>query len=557
MENRQSRRKTKGKRESNFVVQGSILAVAGIIVRLIGILYRVPMTNIIGDEGMGYYSTAFNVYNIMLILSSYSLPLAVSKMVSAKMAKGQYRNAVRVLKAALVYATVVGGIACFITWNFADFFATTAFNTPFCVYALKTLAPTIWIMAYLGVLRGFFQGHGTMIPTAISQIFEQVINAVISVVAAGVLFKIGLDSNRVYNTTGYPQAFGAAGGTIGTGAGALAALLFMLLLFSIYWPVVKRRKRRDRSRRTDSYGDISVTFLFTVVPVIISSAVYNINAVVDNSIMAYGMEALGRGKEFLSLWGIYNNKYMLLVHVPLAMANSLSSSLIPSLSGAVARKEKGAVIAKTSLAIRFAMLIAIPSAVGLTVLSAPINNLLFKSGDNTEAIRMLITGSAAVIFLSMSTVTNAILQGINHMNVPVRNAFISLILHIGVLYLMLMVFKMGIYSMVFANIAFAVFMCILNAIAIRRYLNYRQEIVKTFLLPAVASAFMGAAAFGVYKGVTLIIKSNLLGTIFAVLAAIAVYGVLLIKLRCIDEEELYSMPGGTKVIRLSRKLHLM
>lgn len=557
MENRQSRRKTKGKRESNFVVQGSILAVAGIIVRLIGILYRVPMTNIIGDEGMGYYSTAFNVYNIMLILSSYSLPLAVSKMVSARMAKGQYRNAVRVLKAALVYATVVGGIACFITWNFADSFATTAFNTPFCVYALKTLAPTIWIMAYLGVLRGFFQGHGTMIPTAISQIFEQVINAVISVVAAGVLFKIGLDSNRVYNTTGYPQAFGAAGGTIGTGAGVLAALLFMLLLFSIYWPVVKRRKRRDRSRRTDSYGDISVTFLFTVVPVIISSAVYNINAVVDNSIMAYGMEALGRGKEFLSLWGIYNNKYMLLVHVPLAMANSLSSSLIPSLSGAVARKEKGAVIAKTSLAIRFAMLIAIPSAVGLTVLSAPINNLLFKSGDNTEAIRMLITGSAAVIFLSMSTVTNAILQGINHMNVPVRNAFISLILHIGVLYLMLMVFKMGIYSMVFANIAFAVFMCILNAIAIRRYLNYRQEIVKTFLLPAVASAFMGAAAFGVYKGVTLIIKSNLLGTIFAVLAAIAVYGVLLIKLRCIDEEELYSMPGGTKVIRLSRKLHLM
>ena len=557
MENRQSRRKTKGKRESNFVVQGSILAVAGIIVRLIGILYRVPMTNIIGDEGMGYYSTAFNVYNIMLILSSYSLPLAVSKMVSARMAKGQYRNAVRVLKAALVYATVVGGIACFITWNFADFFATTAFNTPFCVYALKTLAPTIWIMAYLGVLRGFFQGHGTMIPTAISQIFEQVINAVISVVAAGVLFKIGLDSNRVYNTTGYPQAFGAAGGTIGTGAGALAALLFMLLLFSIYWPVVKRRKRRDRSRRTDSYGDISVTFLFTVVPVIISSAVYNINAVVDNSIMAYGMEALGRGKEFLSLWGIYNNKYMLLVHVPLAMANSLSSSLIPSLSGAVARKDKGAVIAKTSLAIRFAMLIAIPSAVGLTVLSAPINNLLFKSGDNTEAIRMLITGSAAVIFLSMSTVTNAILQGINHMNVPVRNAFISLILHIGVLYLMLMVFKMGIYSMVFANIAFAVFMCILNAIAIRRYLNYRQEIVKTFLLPAVASAFMGAAAFGVYKGVTLIIKSNLLGTIFAVLAAIAVYGVLLIKLRCVDEEELYSMPGGTKVIRLSRKLHLM
>lgn len=252
----------KKKKESNFVVQGSILAVAGIIVRLIGILYRVPMTNIIGDEGMGYYSTAFNVYNIMLILSSYSLPLAVSKMVSARMAKGQYRNAVRVLKAALVYATVVGGIACFITWNFADFFATTAFNTPFCVYALKTLAPTIWIMAYLGVLRGFFQGHGTMIPTAISQIFEQVINAVISVVAAGVLFKIGRIPTGFTIRPVIRQAFGAAGGTIGTGAGALAALLFMLLLFSIYWPVVKRRKRRDRSGAPIPTGYLRDIFIY-------------------------------------------------------------------------------------------------------------------------------------------------------------------------------------------------------------------------------------------------------------------------------------------------------
>lgn len=100
--------------------------------------------------------------------------------------------------------------------------------TPFCVYALKTLAPTIWVMAYLGVLRGYFQGHGTMVPTAFSQIFEQVVNAVISVTAAGLLFKVGLDSNRVFETTGYPEAFGAAGGTIGTGAGALTALLFML-----------------------------------------------------------------------------------------------------------------------------------------------------------------------------------------------------------------------------------------------------------------------------------------------------------------------------------------
>ena len=292
-------------RAGSFVIQGTILAVAGIIVRLIGLLYRVPMTNIIGDEGMGYYSTAFNVYNIMLILSSYSLPLAVSKMVAARMARGQYASTVRVFHTALAYATVVGGLACFVTWHFADFFAETLFNTPLCVYALKTLAPTIWIMAYLGVLRGFFQGHGTMIPTAMSQIFEQIVNAVISVVAAGVLFKIGMDSNLVFGTTGYPEAFGAAGGTIGTGAGALAALVFCLFLFAIYWPVVKRRARRDRTGQADSYGALSATVFLTVVPVIISSSVYNINSVIDNGIMAHGMESLGQGEEFLALWGIY------------------------------------------------------------------------------------------------------------------------------------------------------------------------------------------------------------------------------------------------------------
>lgn len=568
METRRSRRKpgtgaasvpvpAARKKEANFVVQGSILAVAGIIVRLIGMLYRIPMTNIIGDEGMGYYSTAFNVYNIMLILSSYSLPLAVSKMVAARIARGQYRNMSRVLCAALVYATIAGGLACFITWNFADFFAGTVFNAPLCSYALRTLAPTIWIMAYLGVLRGFFQGHGTMVPTALSQIFEQIVNAVISVVAAGVLFKVGLDSNKVYETTGYPEAFGAAGGTIGTGSGAFAAFLFMLLLFFLFRPTLKKRIRKDRSGAVESYGQISRILFWTVVPVIVSSSVYNINGVIDNGIMAHGMESLGQGKEFLVLWGVYNNKYMLLVHVPLAIANSLASSLIPSLSGAMAREDMASVRAKTGLAIRFAMMIAIPSAVGLTVLAAPVTNLLFRGGENTEAIRMLITGSAAVVFLSLSTVTNAILQGINRMNVPVRNALIALVLHVILLYVMLMFCRMGIYSMVFSNILFALFICLLNAVAIRRAIRYRQEMVKTFVIPAVASALMGISAYLAYRGVMLVIHSNLMGTLVSVMVAVMVYGVLLIRLHGIEASELKSMPGGTRLLGLCRKLHLM
>lgn len=545
------------KASSNFVVQGSILAVAGIIVRLIGILYRIPMTNIIGDEGMGYYSTAFNVYNIMLILSSYSLPVAVSKMISAKLAKKEYANAYRILLSALLYATIVGGVACFITWHYAEFFSSTLFDTPLAVYALKTLAPTIWIMAYLGVLRGYFQGHSTMIPTAISQILEQIVNAIISVVAASILYNTGLKAAEAASGNSLAEAYGAAGGTIGTGSGAFAAFLFCTALFFCYRPTMKRHIRSDRNGRPDSYGYTTKVLFFTVVPVIISSTVYNINSVIDNGIMAHGMNFIGQGDDFLRLWGIYNNKYMLLVHVPLAMANSLSSSLIPSLSAATARGDVENQVAKTDLVIRFAMMIAIPAAVGLMVLASPIMNLLFRSGDNTDAVRMMVIGASAIVFLSLSTVSNAILQGLGHMNEPVKNALFSLVSHIAVLVLLLIVFRLGIYAMIFGNIFFAVCMCVLNHRSICRYIPYRQEVRKTFILPLISSAVMGVITFAVYRLLLLITHSGSISCIPAIIVAIFVYGAMLLKLHAVEESELRHMPGGTKLIRLARKLHMM
>ena len=226
----------------------------------------------------------------------------------------------------------------------------------------------------------------------------------------------------------------------------------------------------------------------------------------------------------------------------MAMSNALSSSLIPSVAQAAAVGDKRMMRARTASAIRFACVIAIPSAVGLTVLAGPINNLLF-SGDNATAIQMTIFGSLAVVFYSVSTVTNAVLQGIDKMRLPIIHALISLVLHLGALELFFYVFDLGIYSMVYANILFAVFMCVLNAAAIRRYLKYRQELKKTILLPAAASAVMGGAAFGVYRAVFLFTKSNGISTILAVFAAILVYGLLLIKLGCLERRSFKESPA--------------
>lgn len=544
--------------ESNFVVQGSILAIASIVVRIIGIAYRIPMINIIGDEGMGYYGTAFNVYNIALLLSSYSLPLAVSKMVSVRLARKQYRNSVRILRAALAYATVVGALAAAVIWFGADFFAREVFFMPYAAFALKTLAPTVWIMAYLGVFRGYYQGQGTMVPTALSQVFEQIVNAIVSVAAGSWLFNqaIKVEILKGESGSGYSNSWGAAGGTIGTGAGAFTALVFLLLLFAAYQRTIRKKVRRDRSGSLESYGTITKILFFTVVPVVVSSAIYNVNSVLDNGLLAYNFKSLGMEEEFISQWGVYTGKYHLLINVPMAVSNALSSSLIPSVSRAVATGDRRMVKKKVAAAIRFSLLIAIPSAVGLTVLAGPLNNLLF-SGDNDLAVQMTLYGSIAVVFYSVSTVTNAILQGIDRMRLPIVHALTALVLHLAAMEVMVLVFHMGIFSMVFANILFAVIMCFLNHRSIRKILGYRQEVKKTILLPAAASAVMGAAAVGVYKLIHLGIQSNAVCTLGAVAAAVAVYGVLLVKLGCLDEDELHQMPGGTRLLQVFRKLRLM
>lgn len=544
--------------ESNFVVQGSILAIASIVVRIIGIAYRIPMINIIGDEGMGYYGTAFNVYNIALLLSSYSLPLAVSKMVSVRLARKQYRNSVRILRAALVYATVVGALAAAVIWFGADFFAREVFFMPYAAFALKTLAPTVWIMAYLGVFRGYYQGQGTMVPTALSQVFEQIVNAIVSVAAGSWLFNqaIKVEILKGESGSGYSNSWGAAGGTIGTGAGAFTALVFLLLLFAAYQRTIRKKVRRDRSGSLESYGTITKILFFTVVPVVVSSAIYNVNSVLDNGLLAYNFKSLGMEEEFISQWGVYTGKYHLLINVPMAVSNALSSSLIPSVSRAVATGDRRMVKKKVAAAIRFSLLIAIPSSVGLTVLAGPLNNLLF-SGDNDLAVQMILYGSIAVVFYSVSTVTNAILQGIDRMRLPIVHALTALVLHLAAMEVMVLVFHMGIFSMVFANILFAVIMCFLNHRSIRKILGYRQEVKKTILLPAAASAVMGAAAVGVYKLIHLGIQSNAVCTLGAVAAAVAVYGVLLVKLGCLDEDELHQMPGGTRLLQVFRKLRLM
>ena len=544
----------KGLKRDNFLVQGTILAAASIIVRLIGLLYRVPLTGIIGNEGNGIYSAAYSIYTILLLISSYSLPLAVSKFVSKAVAKSQYTNAYFYFKCSLGFAVTVGAVVGGLCFVFSDFLAGTCLKTPLSSYSLRILAPTLLIVAVIGVFRGFFQGLGNMVPTALSQIMEQIANAFVSVIAAASLFEVGL---KIKTADGnLSTAYGAAGGVLGTCIGAFTALVFLVIAFLKCRPYLKAQIAAEETPVKDSMKDTYRLLLLTIAPVILSTAVYNISDLLDQAIFNNSLFQLGYSeKQYDALWGIYSGKYKLLTQVPIALASAMASSIIPSLTASVNRKEKQEINRKINQAIRFTMIVSIPCFAGFTVLGGPVLKLLWNDTDPVT-VSTLTYGSVAIVAFSLSTLTNGILQGIDRMKVPVIHAVISLIAHIGVFYLMLDFFHEKVFAVVFANLFFALLMCVLNAMALKKYAGYKQEYYKTFLVPFLASAIMGGAVYLLYH-VLSAPAGNTIACLLSILAGVLIYGFALILLKGIGKEELMSLPMDGKIYRILNKLHLM
>lgn len=552
--------------KSNFIIQGSILAFASLIVRIIGVIYRIPLTNILGQQGIAIYSVAFDVYSILLLISSYSLPLAVSKLVSYRVAVGQMKNSYRIFIGALIFSSVVGLTVGTLAFTFADAIM-DMWMSPESAVALKVLAPTLVIMSVVGVFRGYFQGLGTMIPTAISNILEQIANAIVSVVAAKYLYDLGKTVTSVSKNFNYPGSYGAAGGTLGTAIGAFIALLFLIFVFNLYKKNINRQNIKDRTKRLESYSYITKILVVTIVPVILSTTIYNISGFIDSGIFHNIMDAKGMDKGLrLTLLGAYTGEYRLLMNVPIALAASLAQSIIPSISASISQGNRGQVLNKVNSAIRFSMVITIPCAVGLAVLATPIITLLFPTDQiiSTTTI-MLRMGSVSVILYVLSTLSNSVLQGINKMRLPVRHAFISLIIHVILLTLLLYTTNLNVYALVITDVLFALVITVLNAISLSKHLEYRQEVFKTFILPLICAVIMGIFTYFSYKLIYLalsgLIKGHLLNNaiscVFSIIISVAAYGVSLLLFKVVDEGELYSLPKGRTIVKLLKKLHLL
>lgn len=547
-------------KSNSFIIQGSILAFAGILVRVIGLIYRIPLNRILGESGMGYYGTAFEIYNVLILLSSQSMPLAVSKIVSEKLEKKQYKNAHKVFKGALIYGITIGVIFGMLAFFGADWISVKIYKLPQVAIPLRILAPTLTVACVLGVLRGYFQGMGNMIPTSVSQIFEQIVNAVVSVIAAYELGAYGYSLSKMADESEtFRASYSAAGGTLGTLCGAVTALIIMIIILYRHFGSINSNIRKDITKSVDSYGTITKVIVFTITPVLISTTIYNIGNLLDNPIfqnIMYSISPESTEAQRSAVYGNYTGIYRTLTTMPIAIASALSTAIVPSLVRSYVAGDKSVVKNKIDMALKFSMIIAFPCGMGLSVLGVPINKLLFgSSGDG--AAPMMVFSIFTVIAFSLSTISNAILQGIDKLKVPIKNSAISLGLHLIILPCLLIVFKLNIYGVVIGDILFGATVSVLNAMSIKKYLNYRQNMFETFVKPFICAGVMGAGCFRIYKLFNGLIKINAISTIVAIMVAVVIYALMLVITKTVTEDELLSMPKGAMIAKLMKKIHMI
>ena len=540
-------------------MQAGILAMASMIVRVIGLLYRAPLTAIIGDEGNGYYGTAYNIYTIILMVSSYSMPSAISKLMAQKLAVGEYRNANRVFRCALTYGVLVGLVGSGLLFFGARFLVP---DVAVCV--LQVFAPTVFLFGILGSMRGYFQARGSMVPTSVSQILEQLTNAVVSIAAAWLLMQtaVGADPTR-------RAQLGAMGSALGTGAGVLIALLFMIFCFRRSKEGRKAEILSDATGKEEKYRIFLRDTILVITPFMLSGVIMNLTTSLNQTIyMRMLIDLKGAGETATTtLYGIFSNKAVVISNIPISIATAVSSAIIPGISAAYARRDETGARRQVGNAIRITSIIAIPSAVGLAVLARPITMLMFPQMESLELASSLLSLLAVtVIFYSISTITNAALQSIGRMNLPLISAGIALVVQTAVLVLLLRFTDLDVRALVLVSILYSVMIFAVNQYYLRGFLGIRQDVRRDYLQPLVCAALMGAAAKAVYYLVSMAAEPvenlpkgfyfrNLAATAAALLAAVLVYGYTMVRSGTVRRKDLLSMPKGQSLVRLMEKLH--
>jgi len=518
---------------NSFVKQAAILAAASLFVRIIGFAYRIPFQNMILETGIAYYVAAYSIYTVAIALSSGALPAVVSRLVSARVALKQYRNAHRMFYSAMVFA-VVGGIFAGIVVGLGARHFAEYMGVPGAAMPVRTLAPTLVFVAVLAVYRGFFQGMKDAKPTALSQVVEQIFKVICTLWLAHMFF----DAANI--------APAVAGGTIGTGIGAVAGLVVVVLMFRKQSMEIRRLAIRDRGSPRET-REMQLKAIFrTALPMIISMLIFSSINIIDQRMASSRMVASGyfTVEDAQALFGQYTGQFLLLITLPISLSVALSAAVLPEITSSSVTMDARAVRHKTNMALRISMMLSIPAAVGLAVLADPILTLLFP--NLPEAGAMMRVGAISIIFMATVHVMTGTLQGIGQVGLPIVAAFFGVVAKVALNHVLIARPGINIMGAVISTIV-----CYVIATGINMYFVYRH----TGMLPRLGQAFIKPTVSAVGMGMVCLIVYGLmpegnLATLAALGMGAVSYVMFMSLLKGFRKSDVAAMPLPSSIKRL-------
>lgn len=544
------------RKHSQTLLEGAmILGAAAFLSKVIGLLYRIPITNVLGDIGNSYYSIAYNIYVILITISAVGLPAAISKLVAERIEVKAYKEAHRVYKVALTYSTILSMILAIGMWFGANAISILFFNSKDVALPIRALAPTVVIVTMMAAMRGYFQGMRNMTPTAVSQLVEQIVNALFSVTLAYAFVNKGL-----------VQA--ATGSTVGTGIGALAGFMVVLFVYYKMRPKIKKMIKNDPYDEQEPAQSILRKILITTIPIIISTSVFAVITTLDAS-MVYRIlpDTIDRMREanlldklplnlpyelstkeiIDSLQGQYSGKYLPIINLPVALVLSLGMAATPTIAASMAIKDYKEVRKKIKMILKVGMLFAAPATVGLSLYGKYIISFIFPR--TPLGGELLVYGAIAVIFITLAQLTTGILQGMGKQHIPTIHSIIACVVKIVINFILLKATNLHIFSVIHSTTLCYLIYAVLNMLYLKSYIKIRYNLKVLVLKPMLSASLMGGISLGIFKVLQIVIASNTICLLIIIPIAVILYGAIGIATRTITKKDLENIPGGNKIIK--------
>ena len=537
----------------NYMHGAAILTVGVVIMKVLGFLYKIPLGNILGDEGYSMFLSAYNIYFVFFTLATAGLPVALSRLVAEADANGRAKQEEKTFRVALATFTVIGVVFALIMFCFPDWLADKYLENPDAAMSIKAMSPAILLVCMVSAYRGYCQGNGNMIPTTVDEVLEVLFKVISGLVLATVIMRAG---------RGRPMA--SAGAILGVSIGSVVSLGYMILykrknyarLAAPYTAGVRdARDYLEDDDLVDSAGKIVRDILTIGVPIAFGACIMALLNSIDSKLCMNRLQSAAGFSYYQAkvLYGVYG-KAQTLFNLPAAFITPLTIAIVPAISAAHAKKHRSEAAKISEDSMRISAALSMPMGVGLTVLSRPIMNVLYPNSNAAGPGLLAIMGIAS-FFVCIVLMANAILQASGREKLTMLTMITGGLVKIGVNWLLVAQRPINIYGAPVGTLVSYIVMAAMNYAFMSRTLEDRPRLVKIFSGPLLASLLMGAAAWAVYG-----LSARVLGAdglvrmalcmLIAIAAAVVIYLIATINMKTVTKEDMAMIPGGDKIARL-------